>query len=103
MNLSRRETMQLSARALAALSVAALNPDTAAAQNAAPHPDSLVDTPLRKIEPLPLMPDGSALEYTPQQAGAITGVLWKTKNQTPDIEFDYRKRKLNVAWRGRAT
>jgi DMSO/TMAO reductase YedYZ molybdopterin-dependent catalytic subunit len=103
MNLSRRETMQLSASALAALSVAALKPDAAAAQGAAaPQPDKLVDTPLRNIQPLPLKPDGSAVEYTPQQAGAITGVLWKTKNQTPDIEFDYRKMKIKVDSRGTA-
>ena len=59
MNLSRRETMQLSASALAALSVAALKPDTAAAQNAAPQPDSLVDTPLRKIEKMAVIGAGT--------------------------------------------
>ena len=102
MKISRRETMQLSATALAALSVGALRPTPVAAQNAAPQPDSLVDTPLRNIQPLPLKPDGSAVEYTPQQAGAIQGVLWKTKNQTPDIEFDYRKMKVKVDSRGTA-
>jgi hypothetical protein len=40
-----------------------------------------VDTQLRNISMLRLKPDGSAVEYTPQQAGAITGVLWRTKNQ----------------------
>jgi DMSO/TMAO reductase YedYZ molybdopterin-dependent catalytic subunit len=94
--------MQLSATALAALSVGALRPTPVAAQNAAPQPDTLVDTPLRNIQPLPLNPDGSAVEYTPQQAGAITGVLWKTKNQTPDVEFDYRKMKVKVDSRGTA-
>ena len=102
MKISRRETMQLSATALAALSVGALKATPVAAQNAAPTPDSLVDTPLRNIQPLPLKPDGSAVEYTPQQAGAIQGVLWKTKNQTPDIEFDYRKMKVKVDSRGTA-
>src|SRR5262245_30023150 len=101
MKISRRESMQLSATALAALSVGALKPTLAAAQNAAPPtPDKLVDTPLRQIQPLPLNPDGSAVEYMPQQAGAIQGVLWKTKNQTPDIEFDYRKMKVKIDSRG---
>ena len=48
------------------------------------------------------MPDGSAVEYTPQEAGTITGVLWRTKNQTPDIEFDYRKMKIKLDARGTA-
>jgi len=48
------------------------------------------------------MPDGSAVEYMPQEAGTITGVLWRTKNQTPDIEFDYRKMKIKLDARGTA-
>ncbi|HMI97015.1 MAG TPA: molybdopterin-dependent oxidoreductase [Micropepsaceae bacterium] len=102
MNMSRRETMQLSATALAALSFAAIRSSTAAAQAAAaPQPDSLVDTRLRTISPLPLNPDGSAPEHAPQEAGPITGVLWKSKG-TPDIEFDYRKMKIKVDSRGTA-
>jgi len=99
MNLSRRETMQLSATALAGLSLARAS--SAAAQNA-PAPDGLVDTQLRNAAPLPLNPDGSAVEYPPQQAGTITGVLWRTKNQTPDIEFDVRKMKVKLDARGTA-
>ena len=99
MNLSRRETMQLSATALAGLSLARAS--SAAAQNA-PAPAGLVDTQLRNAAPLPLNPDGSAVEYPPQQAGTITGVLWRTKNQTPDIEFDVRKMKVKVDARGTA-
>ena len=40
---------------------------------------------------LPLNPDGSAVEFEHalKDAGTISGVLWRTKNQTPDIEFDY--------------
>jgi len=102
MNISRRESMQLSATALAALSIGALKPTPVTAQNAAPQPDKLVDTPLRNIQPLPLNPDGSAIEHMPQEAGAITGVLWKTKNQTPDIEFDARKMKVKLDSRGTA-
>ena len=98
MKISRRETMQLSATALAGLSLAGLS--SAAAQNAAP-PAGLVDTQLRNAPPLPLNPDGSAVEYPPQQAGTIAGVLWKTKNrETPDIEFDVRKMKVKLDGRG---
>jgi DMSO/TMAO reductase YedYZ molybdopterin-dependent catalytic subunit len=102
MNMSRRETMQLSATALAALSFTAIRTSAAAAQAvAAPQPDSLVDTRLRTISPLPLNPDGSAPEHMAQEAGPITGVLWKSKG-TPDIEFDYRKMKIKVDARGTA-
>src|SRR5260370_41831574 len=101
MKMSRRETMQFSATALAGLSVAALKPEAAAAQ-AAPQPQGLVDTQLRNISTLPLKPDGSAVEYMPQEAGVITGVLWRTKNQTPEIEFDVRKMKIKIDARGTA-
>ena len=73
MKISRRETMQISATALAGLSLAALRPTAAGAQGA-PTPDRLVDTQLRNIQSLPLNTDGSAPEYTPQEAGQITGV-----------------------------
>jgi DMSO/TMAO reductase YedYZ molybdopterin-dependent catalytic subunit len=99
MRMSRRETMQLSATALAAL--AALRSEELAAQDA-PRPDGLVDTKLRQISTLPLNPDGSAVEYTPQEAGAITGVLWRTKNQTPEGEYDARKMKIKIDGRGTA-
>jgi DMSO/TMAO reductase YedYZ molybdopterin-dependent catalytic subunit len=103
MKMSRRETMQLSATALAGLSLAAIKSEEVAAQAAVPpQPDHLVDTQLRSIQSLPLKPDGSAVEYTPQEAGTITGVLWRTKNQTPEVEFDYRKMKVKVDARGTA-
>jgi DMSO/TMAO reductase YedYZ molybdopterin-dependent catalytic subunit len=102
MNMSRREAMQLSTMALAGLSFGALGPGEAAAQSVPSQPDGLVDTKLRDAARLPLMPDGSAVEYTPQEAGTITGVLWRTKNQTPDIEFDYRKMKIKLDARGTA-
>jgi DMSO/TMAO reductase YedYZ molybdopterin-dependent catalytic subunit len=100
--MSRREAMQLSTSALAGLSLGVLAPGEAAAQAAPPQPGGLVDTKLRDASRLPLMPDGSAVEYTPQEAGTITGVLWRTKNQTPDIEFDYRKMKIKLDARGTA-
>jgi DMSO/TMAO reductase YedYZ molybdopterin-dependent catalytic subunit len=102
MKVSRRETMQLSATALAGLSLAGLRAQEALAQAAAPQPDGLVDTKLREISTLPLQADGSAVEYTPQEAGAITGVLWRTKNQTPEVEFDVRKMKVKIDARGTA-
>src|ERR1700738_3076604 len=90
MKMSRREAMRLSTSAIAGLSLGALAPGKAAAQAAPPQPEGLVDTKLRDAARLALMPDGSAVEYTPQEAGTITGVLWRKKNPTPDIEFDYR-------------
>jgi DMSO/TMAO reductase YedYZ molybdopterin-dependent catalytic subunit len=101
MRMSRRETMRFSATALAGLSLAGLEAQEVAAQDAPPA-GGLVDTKLRSIETLPLRPDGSAVEFTPQEAGAITGVLWRTKNQTPEIEFDVRKMKVKVDARGTA-
>jgi DMSO/TMAO reductase YedYZ molybdopterin-dependent catalytic subunit len=102
MKISRRETMQLSATALAGLSLAQ-SPSAATAQPApAPQPDGLKDTPLRNIVTLPLKPDGSAPEHTPQEAGQIDGVLWRTRNQTPEGEYDYRKMRIKVDARGTA-
>jgi len=86
MKISRRESMQLSAGALASFSGSQSHKRP---QQTAPA--GLAETQLRNISSLPLKPDGSAPEYTPQEAGTITGVLWRTKNQTPEIEFDYRR------------
>ena len=102
MNTSRRETMQLSAAALAGLSVGILKPSGLAAQTLQPQAGGLAETKLRDIAQLPLNPDGSAVEYAPADAGTISGVLWRTKNQTPDIEFDYRKLKIKLDARGTA-
>jgi len=103
MNISRRDTMQLSASALAGLALAQLRPTDAAAQaTPAPTPDKLVDAPLRNIPKLPLNADGSAPEYMPQEAGQIDGVLWRTRNQTPPGEYDYNKMRIKVDARGTA-
>jgi len=101
MKLSRRETMQFSATAAAVLSFGAVRSLEAAAQPAAPPPDGLVETRLRNIAPLPLLPDGSAPEYGPGDVGTIEGVLWKTPD-TPDIDFDYRRLRINLDGRGTA-
>jgi len=102
MKMTRRETMHLSATALAGLSLAAVKTSEVSAQGAQSpaQPAGLVDTPLRSIQNLPLKPDGSAPEYTPQEAGQITGVLWRTKNQTPPGEYDYRKMSIKIDARG---
>ena len=103
MDVSRRQSIQLSAGAVAAFSVAALRPDTAGAQGAPqPQPDKLVETRLRTIADLALNPDGSAKEFTEAETGPIDGALWKTKGP-PDIEFDYRKMKVKVDGRGTST
>src|SRR5262249_47199655 len=100
MNVSRRESLQFSATAVAALALAAARPTEAQAQAAAaPQPDALVDTRLRTIVPLPVQPDGSAVEYSQAETGPIDGVLWKTKG-TPDAEFDFRKMKIKLDGRG---
>jgi DMSO/TMAO reductase YedYZ molybdopterin-dependent catalytic subunit len=94
--------MKSSAAMAAALSVAAIHSSEAAAQPAAsPGPDSLVDTKLRTISPLPLNADGSAVEHSESEIGMLDGVLWKTKG-TPDIEFDFQKMKVKVDVRGTA-
>ncbi len=102
MELSRRKTLELSATALAALSVAAATRTTPAAQGApaAPTPDTLAPAQLRTIADLPLRPDGSAVEFTQADVGTIQGrPFWKT-NGTPDIEFDPRKMKVKIDGRG---
>ena len=100
--LSRRESIQLSATAVAALSLGAIRPIPAAAQPApAATPDSLVDTKLRNIASLPLNPDGSAPEHSEADIKMLEGIFWKTKG-TPDIEFDYNKMKIKVDARGTA-
>src|SRR5262249_60808957 len=70
MKMSRRESMQLSASALAGLSLGALKTSQVAAQTPpAAQPERLVDTQLRNIPSLPLKPDRSAPQDTPQQPG----------------------------------
>jgi DMSO/TMAO reductase YedYZ molybdopterin-dependent catalytic subunit len=102
MKISRRETtIRLSATAVAGLSFGQFGRGEAAAQGA-PPPGGLADTPLRSISTLPLRPDGSAVEFMSQEAGAITGVLWRTRNETPPGEYDFRKMKIKVDARGTA-
>jgi DMSO/TMAO reductase YedYZ molybdopterin-dependent catalytic subunit len=94
--------MQFSAAAVAGATLGAFKSSRVAAQPAQAPAEGLVGTKLRDIAQLPLNPDGSAVEHAPSEAGTISGVLWRTKNQTPDIEFDYRKMKIKLDARGTA-
>ncbi len=106
MKMSRRHAIGLSSTALAGLSLG-LRPaqlQAQAQQAPPPAPDKLMETPVRTLAPLPLLPDGSAPEYTPKEAGTISEpTMWRyTKGQTPQIEFDYRKMRVRVDARGMA-
>jgi len=113
MTMSRREALGVSGSALAGLSLGALTQvdlraqaPASAAQTQQPWPDQLVERPLREGFPaaLPLMPDGSAPEHEPREAGPISNpLMWRTANrQAPEIEFDYRKMNIKVDTRGLA-
>lgn len=107
MNISRRDAIRISGATLAGLSVGTVTPDemlAQAQQQQQPWPDQLEERPGRQIAELPLNPDGSAPEYSPNQAGTISEpTMWRyTKGQTPQIEFDYRKMKIKVDPRGLA-
>jgi len=106
MKISRRQAMRVSGTTLAGLSLG-VKPEQLLAQAQQPPPpvpDKLLEAPLRNIAPLPLLPDGSAPEHTPQEAGTISEpYLWRyTKGQPPEIEFDYRKMRIKVDARGLA-
>ena len=104
MKISRRDAIRMSGTALAGLSLGTLTPNDLLAQaQQQPLPDKLVETKLREISTLPLRADGSAVEYTEKEAGTISEpALWRTKNETPKIEYDYRKMKIKVDSRGTA-
>ena len=108
MKISRREAINYSCLTVAGLSLTGLKPEEllaqAAAQATEPWPDTLVERPVRNIAPLPLNPDGSAPEHTPDEAGMLSEPsLWRfNKNQPPQIEYDYRKMRIKVDSRGHA-
>ena len=106
MHLSRRQALRVSGTALTGLSLG-LRPAPAGARPGRPgqeEPAGLVDTPLRTLSDLPLRPDGSAPEHSPQRAGVIDGPpVWRyTDGEPPDIEFDYRKLAVKIDARGTA-
>jgi DMSO/TMAO reductase YedYZ molybdopterin-dependent catalytic subunit len=104
MKISRREAISVSGTALAGLSLALRSEELQAQQAPQPTPDRLVETAVRTTAPLPLSPDGSAPEHTPNEAGTISDpAIWRfTKGQPPPIEFDYRKMNVKVDARGTA-
>ena len=61
-------------------------------------PDSLVDTPVRNVAPLPLLDDGSAPEHPASAIGAISEpTLWRyTDGEPPPVDFDYRNLKVKI-------
>jgi hypothetical protein len=100
MRISRRQAIHASGTTLASLALG-LRPEhllAQAQQTSQPVPDKLVDSPLRDISPLPLLPDGSAPEHTLQEVGTISDpAMWRySQGQAPQIEFDYRKMKIKV-------
>lgn len=108
MTISRRQALQVSGTTLAGMSLG-LRPESLVAQTTAaqipqPVPDTLVDSTLRNIPPLPLLPDGSAPEHAASEAGTITEpYMWRyTRAKAPEIEYDYRKLKIKVDARGMA-
>lgn len=106
MKISRRQALQVSGATLAGLSLG-VKPDrllAQAPQGAQAVPDTLVDTPVRNIAPLPLLPDGSAPEHPASAIGTISQpYMWRnTKGQPPEIDFDYRRLKIRIDARGMA-
>jgi DMSO/TMAO reductase YedYZ molybdopterin-dependent catalytic subunit len=99
MAISRRRAISISGATLAGLSLGVRPSDVAQAAQApaagaapaapAEWPNSLVEAPLRAGFPadLPLLPDGSAPEHNPSEAGAITPPLfWRTQGRvTPQL------------------
>ncbi|MBI4264471.1 MAG: molybdopterin-dependent oxidoreductase [Acidobacteria bacterium] len=110
MRLTRRDSLRAAGAAMATFTLGMVtrgNAGTPPAPDALrqAQPGGLLDTKLRTIAELPLTPNGSAVEYPPERAGTISEpTLWRyTDNQTPAIEFDYRKSTIKVDNRGTAT
>ncbi len=106
MKISRRQAMRAYGGTLAGMAFgweAVTQPLTLKAQSQELS-DKLVETKPREVAALPLNPDGSAPEHPPKEAGTISEpTIWRyTKNQTPAVEFDYRKAKIKVDTRGTA-
>src|SRR5207247_9477301 len=98
--ITRRDAINYSCMTVAGLSLVGLEPKKLVAQGQPqtqePWPDTLVERPLRNIAPLPLNPDGSALEHPPNEAGPLSEpTLWRyNKNQPPQVDYDYRRMRL---------
>lgn len=112
MTLTRRDAIRISGGALAGLSAGLLIPEQLRSESrpvttGEPKPasqDGLAEVLVRDRVELPLNPDGSAPEHSENAAGPIEGVLWRyTGGEPPDIEFDYRRMRVEVDPRGMAT
>ena len=90
---------------MAGLSVDTVTPERAFAWEPQQEwPDRLVDMEERERSELPLNPDGSAVEYPPEEAGEISSTIWRyTGGEPPEIDFDYRNLAVKVDPRGVAT
>jgi len=109
MTISRRKVLALSG-SLATLSVAGLKPGAVegalqgrggAQGQPADFPDALVPQQMRQGFPvdLPLLPDGSAPEHDPSEAGPIEGrIMWRGTG-APDVP-GYRDMAIRVDTRG---
>ena len=106
MAISRRKAIYISGSTLAGLSLGALRPEGLSGVERLRQedwPDQLVERPRRDGFPadLPLLPDGSAPEHDPNEAGEITlPLMWRTEGrQTPDVA-PYRDMAIRVDTRG---
>src|SRR5205823_808323 len=105
--ITRRDAINYSCMTVAGLSLAGLEPKKLVAQGQPqaqePWPDTLVERPLRNIAPLPLNPDGSAPEHSPNEAGPLSEpTLWRyNKNEPPQVDYDYRRMRIKVDSRAR--
>ena len=111
MTITRRKLISTSGVALAGLSLAVtikpegLNAQTTANPGGQPDvPNMLVDQEMRQGFPaeLPLNPDGSAVEYSPSEAGPIEGPLkWRTPDRkNPDINPNFSDLRVTINTRG---
>lgn len=107
MTISRRKAISLSGTTLAGLSLGVLKPAPVRAAQGAEQsewPDQLVETPRREGFPvrLPLLPDGSAPEHEPGEAGELSNpLMWRTEGRrTPDGIQSHREMAIRVDGRG---
>ena len=103
MKLSRRDAIRVSGTTVAGLSMGVVSARDILGQARSQQawPDRLVEGTLRQRAELPLNPDGSAPEHPPEDAGEITGVIWRyTGGEAPDIDYDYRSLEIRLDSRG---
>ena len=103
MKLSRRDAIRVSGTTVAGFSMGVVSAKDllAQAQSQQTWPDRLVEGTLRQRAELPLNPDGSAPEHPPEDAGEITGTIWRyTGGEAPEIEYDYRRMEIRLDSRG---